>query len=258
MRRMILACLAAVAVCVSGGAVQAANLIINGDFELTTLAGSYEFGDNYSDNQVTGWETQGYNFIFAPGTADTTGSVGAYGTLNLWGPGNGAANGLTATSPTGGNFLAADGALTGLTLPITQTVTGLTVGASYELSFWWAAAQQFGYNGDTTENWTASFGSESYTTATVANANHAFTPWRQTSFTFTPTSNTQVLSFLATGTPEGQPPFSLLDGVSLQRMTVTVPEPATWAMMIIGFGFVGAAMRGRRKPVSIGSRLGIA
>jgi hypothetical protein len=41
-------------------------------------------------------------------------------------------------------------------------------------------------------------------------------------------------------------------------MTVTVPEPATWAMMIIGFGFVGAAMRGRRKPVSIGSRLGIA
>jgi hypothetical protein len=27
-----------------------------------------------------------------------------------------------------------------------------------------------------------------------------------------------------------------------------VPEPATWAMMIAGFGFIGAAMRRRRKP----------
>jgi PEP-CTERM motif len=28
--------------------------------------------------------------------------------------------------------------------------------------------------------------------------------------------------------------------------TAAVPEPATWMMMILGFGFVGAAVRRRR------------
>ncbi|UAJ11857.1 PEPxxWA-CTERM sorting domain-containing protein [Polymorphobacter megasporae] len=66
------------------------------------------------------------------------------------------------------------------------------------------------------------------------------------SFTFTATGTTEVLSFLALGTPEGKPPFSLLDGVS-----GTVPEPATWAMMIGGLGLVGGAMRaGRRGTVA--------
>jgi hypothetical protein len=30
-----------------------------------------------------------------------------------------------------------------------------------------------------------------------------------------------------------------------------VPEPATWAMMIIGFGAVGSAMRARRGKASV-------
>lgn len=32
---------------------------------------------------------------------------------------------------------------------------------------------------------------------------------------------------------------------------VTVPEPATWAMMIVGFGAVGAALRRRRAPARV-------
>jgi hypothetical protein len=37
-------------------------------------------------------------------------------------------------------------------------------------------------------------------------------------------------------------------GVSLDISRVAVvPEPATWAMMIAGFGFAGAALRGRRR-----------
>jgi hypothetical protein len=39
------------------------------------------------------------------------------------------------------------------------------------------------------------------------------------------------------------------------RVTITdlsaVPEPATWGMMILGFGLVGAAMRMRRRKVSV-------
>jgi hypothetical protein len=31
--------------------------------------------------------------------------------------------------------------------------------------------------------------------------------------------------------------------------TASVPEPGAWALMIVGFGGVGAAMRSRRRPV---------
>lgn len=37
---------------------------------------------------------------------------------------------------------------------------------------------------------------------------------------------------------------------SAQLYLAAVPEPATWAMMITGFGFVGASMRVRRRKVS--------
>ena len=39
-------------------------------------------------------------------------------------------------------------------------------------------------------------------------------------------------------------------GASYQFSAVTpgVPEPATWAMMLLGFGAIGAGMRHRRKP----------
>ncbi|WP_327459450.1 PEPxxWA-CTERM sorting domain-containing protein [Sphingomonas sp.] len=40
-----------------------------------------------------------------------------------------------------------------------------------------------------------------------------------------------------------------IDGFKLTNLAV-VPEPATWAMMITGFGFVGAAMR-RRSPQAV-------
>jgi hypothetical protein len=35
-----------------------------------------------------------------------------------------------------------------------------------------------------------------------------------------------------------------------EEATAAVPEPATWAMMLVGFGMMGAAMRYRRRSVS--------
>ena len=35
--------------------------------------------------------------------------------------------------------------------------------------------------------------------------------------------------------------------ISTQQATSPVPEPATWAMMLVGFGAVGGALRSRRK-----------
>ena len=39
-------------------------------------------------------------------------------------------------------------------------------------------------------------------------------------------------------------------GVFMTDLTSAVPEPATWAMMIVGFGLVGAALRRRPDPLA--------
>jgi hypothetical protein len=225
----------------------ATNLVVNGDFETTTLNGSYQFGSGYPSQQLAGWTTSGYNFVFQPGAADTTGATGQYGSLQLWGPNNGSNNGLPATSPTGGNFVGADGAY-GIGA-IEQVITGLVAGQKYDLSFWWGGAQQQGYTGPTTEQWEVSLGNETHSTAILDNANHGFTGWQKQTFTFTATGASEILSFLAHGTPDGVPPFSLLDGVSMQAQS-PAPEPASWALMIVGFGVTGVALRRRRSSVA--------
>ncbi len=206
---------------------QAANLVTNGSFESTTN-GNGQMGFN---TDATDWTTTGYNFIFAPGTADTTGATGQFGNLQLWGPGNGSNNGLPATSPDGGNFVAADGAFD--VGAITQTINGLTAGNTYTVGFWWAGAQQSGFDGDTTEQWQVSLGSQTQSTAVVNNVSHGFTGWMFQTFNFTADSSSDVLSFLAVGTPDGVPPFVLLDGVSLNANTST-PEPGTCLLVMGG------------------------
>lgn len=226
----------------AGPAHASVNLVQNGDFELASKQGSYQINSSdYTDGPVvTGWTTTGYNFIFTSGTADSTGATGQYGSLYLWGPGNGSANGLPATSPSGGNYIAADGAYN--VGAISQTISGLTPGEAVAVSFWWAGAQQYGYDGDTTEQWRVSLGGDTQYTPVVDNASHGFTGWMKETFVFIATQTTEVLSFLALGTPEGVPPFSLLDGVTV----TAVPEPAGWTVLLAGaVGIAGVA--GRRK-----------
>jgi hypothetical protein len=68
---------------------------------------------------------------------------------------------------------------------------------------------------------------------------------------------TSSISFTATGAGSLQLGFRslsadnvgpLLDNVRLD-VTAAVPEPSTWALMLLGFGFVGAALRRRRQTV---------
>ncbi len=234
-----LAALAAVAAAVPAAAGHP-NLVQNGGFETTTLTGSSQFSDYFSGNQVAHWTTSGYNMLFFPGTATTTGANTQYGPgLTFWGPANGVANGYS-DSPTGGNYVGADGAY--IVAPIQQTLTGLVAGHKYAVGFDWAAAQQSGFTGPTTEQWQVSLGGETHSTAVWNNPNHGFKPWSHENFVFTATATSEVLSFLAVGTPAGRPPFSLLDGVS----AAAVPEPASWALMIGGLGLVGGALRSRR------------
>jgi hypothetical protein len=227
------------------------NLIVNGDFENTTGQSSGQWDSHYPYVNVTGWSSAGYNFIFTPGSADTTGVYSSENTkqLILWGPNNSTGgnsnNGLPATSPTGGNFVGADGAYQ--VGAITQAVSGLKVGHTYQLNFYWAAAQQHGYTGDTTERWEASLGNSHQYTPIYDLPSHGFSGWMSQSFDYTATAATETLTFLAIGTPTGVPPFALLDGVSMYDTSETAtPEPGMAGLAISGMLTAGFALRKRR------------
>jgi hypothetical protein len=51
--------------------------------------------------------------------------------------------------------------------------------------------------------------------------------------------------FVGVGTSQGALTFSSVAGVTFRAVAGTVPEPATWAMMIMGLGGVGAMLRRR-------------
>jgi hypothetical protein len=239
-----------IALTISAGCARAANLVVNANFQFYTggfNGNPSQLGDSGTGGYtaLTGW-TVGpgssglLGFLFASGTADTTGShdVRFNDTFLLWGPGSGGGgvnNGLPASSPDGGNYLALDAAPT-YQGSISQTVTGLTKGKQYVVSFYWAAAQQHGFDGATTESLKISFGNSSQTTSTINLNSHAFSGWRSASFIFTADAASDVLSFLTQGGPDGLPPFILLDGVAVNP----TPEPGSLAMMLGGvIGGVG-------------------
>ena len=220
------------------------NLVQNGDFETTTMTSPSQINTTNVANWSTGngSNDSAYNFIFGGNTADTVGSYTPEynGYVTLWG--SQTTGPALGASPTGGNFVGADGAFQ--VAPITQTIGGLVAGDQYSLTFYWAGAQQNGFSGNTTEQWVVSFGGQTQSTAVVNNLSHGFTGWMQQNFTFTADGSSDVLSFLAVGTPDGEPPFSLLDGVSLVQ---DVSEPATAGIVVaamLGLGFVRMRRRG--------------
>jgi hypothetical protein len=116
-----------------------------------------------------------------------------------------------------------------------QTVNGLTVGDTYTLSFYQAGAQAYPYTGDTLQQWDVGFGSSTFDSAVMTVPSEGFSPWEQQTTTFIATSTSEVLSFLGSSNVNGsQPPFILLDGVSLTD--TTAPEPSySW---LIGLGSI--------------------
>jgi hypothetical protein len=147
-------------------------------------------------------------------------------------------NGLPASSPDNGGYVALDAAPSLRGGGISQTLTGLTAGGSYAVSFYWAAAQQHGFNGATTEAVQVSFGTQTQTTTTFNLPSHGFSGWMSKTFAFTADGATDVLNFLSLGGPDGLPPFVLLDGVSVNP----TPEPGSLTLvlggLLGGLGFV--------------------
>jgi PEP-CTERM motif len=162
-------------------------------------------------------------------------------------------------SPDKGNYFLADGG-TSFSGALSQTLTGLTVGSLYKLTFWQAAGQENclyddGVNCDPpgnanlTQNWQVTFGSTTLTSTTMSTPIHTSFAWNQQIMFFTATTTTQVLTFLAQGTPNSAPPLLMLDGVTLE----SAPEPGTSALLGLGLLAIPVGRRllaKRRKRLS--------
>jgi hypothetical protein len=261
----------------------AGNLVTNGSFEDNFGAGQFNQklpgsagGQNASAPGTTadGWTVTGTNASFPNGYAfifnnahsftTTDGSVGpaaefanpsGFSTLPLWGNSGDA-------SPEENYFYGVDSTFHPSAL--TQEISGLIVGHTYTLSFDYAAAQQFKFDGNTVDEWVVTLGSQVIATTHINLPSHGFSGWDTKSVTFTyegDGENPGLLSFVNLGkggcnsdfrncapvdpAASGGPPFSLLDSVSLSS---GVPEPSTWAMMFIGFaGLAYAGLRNRKR-----------
>ncbi|HEY2356695.1 MAG TPA: PEPxxWA-CTERM sorting domain-containing protein [Phenylobacterium sp.] len=231
---------ASVALAVATAAHADVNLVTNGSFSSGPGA-STQFGGSvapYNTQPVTGWTGGSGNptdlqFYF----------VGNTNAANQWNDGGAHFGAGFTPSPDGGAFVGLDGDLLAEG-SISQVITGLVVGQTYTLTFNWAASQLVNRTLPTTEELHVTFGNSSYDTAIMHEPSQGFSGWLTESVSFKADATTQTLKFLSIGSPNGEPPIALLDGVSL-----TVPEPSTWAMMLVGFGGIGAMVRRRRQTL---------
>ena len=152
------------------------------------------------------------------------------------------------------------------------TLTGLTVGETYELTFYQGASQEKNYGGDSSDQWVVALSTSGLQVSCPAgpspgpctygssdpHASIQTSPlmnvptgtadgWEPVTMFLTADSPTEKLSFLAWSNQGAQnltvPPVLFLAGIDAD-----LPEPSTWAMMIVGFlGIGGLAWRRSRR-----------
>ena len=176
--------------------------------------------------------------VAAPAQADPTLTNGEFETHDFtgWtGTGNTGFTGVQCPGPGAtvniGNCSAFFGPV-GSTGGISQNVTGLTGGQSYNLSFWLLL------DGGSPGSVDVMFDGNSLLSVLNPPAN---SPGQLYSFLVTPTGSAADLTFLF----RDDPGFDYLDSVNI----AAVPEPSTWAMMLLSFAGLGfvAYRRQRRR-----------
>lgn len=225
-RSVIGAAIAAFALCASPASAQ--NLVTNGSFEANTLAPGA-----YRDMFVGSSDLPGWTIIGMANTRISQVDQGYAGNPGYTFP---AQDGKLWVDLAGFSDNAPDG--------VQQTVATM-IGASYDFSFWLGNVSGGAFGTQTLVNYVLNGNSFSCvnTTQTVN------LTWQQCSRSFVATSNMTTFS-ISNGDPSSDY-SSAIDNVVLQlsaRQPGGVPEPATWAMMVLGFGAVGGALRRRGRP----------
>lgn len=194
--------------------------IVNGSFELGVDPGSSFSTQAAGSSAITGW------------------TVGGAGVDYI-----------------GGYWMASDGVrsidLSALSAGSVSQSLETVIGQSYTVSFDLSGNPDNGAGGKLSVI-SVSGSLPSIQTYTVgANNSHSNMNWETYSYNFTAFSTTSILTFASA---EYNPYGPALDNVSILTdggIGSTVPEPATWAMLMVGFGMVGYSVRRRRNFQSV-------
>jgi hypothetical protein len=223
----------AIALSAAVTSVAHADILVNGSFDNTnnTFANNGQGGDNLPPNStvIPGWTT-------VVSSANTGVGPAVYW-LNT-------ANNYGLTPPPGGGsyFLDLTGEGDAGLAGVSQTVaTG--VGNTYSLSFYLGSSTQYGTpDGITVSSNALASPATFISTTTTPNNNQ----WELETISLVATSNETTITL------DGSSGVSYigLGDVSLDLVSVAaVPEPSTWAMMMLGFAGVGfMAYRRKSKP----------
>lgn len=230
----------------AGGFANAGNLVQNGGFEAVAPAAQAGLSATGAArlSDAVGWTFSpwAYGSVFASDLLTNSakyGFYGYYGVSQNYGPSLLQYTNALGTDPNGGNFAAIDGDRYGGVL--SQSISGLTPGQTYTLTFYQASDHYQGWNDTQSSTWTVTLGDQTQSAPTMTNVAGSPNPWTEVTMSFTATSATELLSFANLG--GGAPPFGLLDGVSLTATGVA--EPVSWALMTLGIGAVGLLARRR-------------
>jgi hypothetical protein len=163
-----------------------------------------------------------------------SGYLGATSLIDASGLARGSGAGLSPNlTDAAYNQLLFSAAYKSVDVPDAIQIEGLTVGRTYEVQIWtpfWDA------------NWATSFVAGNTSDALNVGVGGARPQY-------------VIGSFVADGSDEtigitGQKTYRMFAALQVRELAVAVPEPATWWMMIAGFGIVGAAQRRRRTVVA--------